>query len=161
MLTLSEARKRQSKKQKSVLAIFITATVIIALATYFVFTSIEINEDSAKYHSLYYLVPLVLWGIVIAKSGITTFIQPKEFEGEMIKIEIYRAEERKTKSGGFDALQDKSFEAEVMVKGDNGKVILRTFPNGDATSNLREGDRIAVLRFVNEPIVIKGAYWKI
>jgi len=159
MLTLEQARKIQKKSEIKTLLIFIVPTLIIAIVSYLVFSNIEINEDAAKYYTLYYLVPFVLWGLVIAKSGITKFFLPKEFEGEVLKIEIYRAEERKTKSGGFDALQDKSMEAELMVKGKNEKTILRIFPNGDTTSRLREGDRVTLLRFVDEPIVIKGMYW--
>lgn len=160
MLTLDDARKIRKKAELKTLLLFLIPTAVIAVASYFVFTLIEFNEDVSNYYKMYYLVPLVLWGFVIKKSGVTRFLQPKEFVGEVIKIEIYRAEERKTKSGGFDALQDKSFEAELMVKNSKEKVILRVFPNGDATNNLREGDTVALLRFVNEPVVIKGMYWK-
>ncbi len=160
MISLENARKLRNKAEIKVLAVFLVLTAVIAVASYLVFTKIEFNDEMSNYYKMYYLVPLVLWGFVIKKSGITRFIQPREFFGEVIKIEIYRAEERKTKSGGFDALQDKNFEAELMVKNDKEKVILRVFPNGDATNRLREGDKVAILRFVDEPVVIEGMYWK-
>lgn len=160
MLSLENARKIRNKSEIKVLTVFLVLTAIIAAASYLVFTKIEFGEEMSNYYKMYYLVPLVLWAIVIKKSGITRFFQPREFVGEVIKVEVYRAEERKTKSGGFDALQDKSFEAELMVRNDKEKVILRVFPNGDATNRLREGDRVAILRFVDEPVVIEGMYWK-
>lgn len=160
MLTLYEARKIRKRTELKTLLLFLIPTAVIAAASYFIFTSFTLDEDVSNYYKMYYLVPLVLWGFVIKKSGVTRFFQPKEFVGSVIKVEVYRAEERKTKSGGFDALQDKSFEAELMVKNDKNKVVFRVYPNGDATNNLREGDTVALLRFVNEPVVIKGMYRK-
>lgn len=93
-------------------------------------------------------------------SGILTFFHPKEFIGEVIKIYIYRADERRVKGGGVAPLMERQFEAEIIVKNEKGKTLLRVFPNGDAASRLYEGDTIAILRFINEPIVIKGKYWK-
>lgn len=160
MLSLADARKIQKKAEIKTLALFIALTAAIGIISYLVFSLIEFNDDISDYYKLYYLVPFALWGVVIKISGAMRFLQAKEFVGEIIKVEIYRAEERKTKSGGFDALQDKSFEAELMVKNEKGKVIMRVFPNGDTTSRLREGDKVAILRFVNEPVVIEGMYWK-
>ena len=43
-----------------------------------------------------------------------------------------------------------------MVRSENGKVIFRIYRNGDATSVIAEGDKIALLRLVDEPVIIEG-----
>ena len=160
MLTLEQARKLQKKAEIKTALKFIIPTVLVAVISFLFFYFIDLNKDMSNYYKIYYLVPFAVELVIIKFSGISGFFKPKEFIGEVMKNEIYRAEERKVKSGGFDALQDKSFESELMVRNKDGKTIFRVFPRGDATANLLEGDEVAVLRFVNEPVVIKGQYWK-
>ena len=160
MLTIEQARKIQKKAEIKTALAFILPTIAVAVISFLVFYLIDFNKEISDYYKIYYVVPFAVELVIIKFSGVTEFFKPKEFIGEVMKNEIYRAEERKVKSGGFDALQDKSFESELMVRNKNGKTIFRVFPRGDATANLLEGDEVAVLRFVNEPVVIKGSYWK-
>ncbi len=160
MLTLEQARKIQKKAEIKTALAFILPTIAVAIISFLVFYFIDFSKEMSDYYKIYYVIPFAIEIVIIKLSGVTTFFKPKEFVGEVMKNEIYRAEERKVKSGGFDALQDKSFESELMVRNKDGKTIFRVFPRGDATANLLEGDEVAVLRFVNEPVVIKGSYWK-
>ncbi len=160
MLTLEQARTIRKKAEIKTALKFIIPTVLVAVISFLVFYFIDFNKEMSDYYKIYYLVPFAVEIVIIKLSGITEFFKSKEFIGEVMKNEIYRAEERKIKSGGFDALQDKSFESELMVRNKDGKTIFRVFPRGDATANLLEGDTVAVLRFVDEPVVIKGQYWK-
>ena len=159
MLTIEQARIIQKKTELKTALRFIIPTVILAVVSFLVFYFIDFNKEMSDYYKIYYVVPFALELVIIKYSGVTEFLKPREFIGEVLKNEIYRAEERKVKSGGFDALQDKSFESELMIRNKDGKTIFRVFPRGDATSNLLEGDTVAVFRFVNEPVVIKGKYW--
>ena len=157
MITLEEARLLQKKNQIKVITNFLFFTALIALGTFLLFKFTDILTRN----SVYYLVPIALLILTIYKTGLSELFTKKEFIGVVIKNEIFPADEKKVKRGGFDALQDKHLVAEIIVKSDEGKTMLRTFYNGPITTNLVEGDKVAILRFISHPVVIKGKYWKI
>ncbi|MBQ3230721.1 MAG: hypothetical protein IJB49_06845 [Clostridia bacterium] len=152
LLTLDEARRIQKSNTRKVVLKFVIFVAIVAAATYALYAFTDMFERS----SFYYVIPALAVIIAIKLTDFYRIFTPKEVFGEALKIDIYSADERKVKRGGFGALQDRFFEAELMVRSESGKVIFRIYRNGDATSVIAEGDKIALLRLVDEPVIIEG-----
>lgn len=151
-MTLQQARNLQKQEEKRVILKLIISAVIIGVASFLLFCYTDILQRS----SLYYLIPFAALLVAVKYTGFATLFTAKEFTGTVIKNEIYNADERKVKRGGFHALQDRFMESEIIVKNEQGKTLIRVYRNGDITNKLIEGDKIAILRFVPEPVVIES-----
>ncbi len=163
MMTLDKARTEQKSRQKrSLFKFFSSLTFVIALFVILVLctdVATAFAESNRKYMALVIAVPVLL---IIAKfSGVTKFFHPKEFRGEVVNARVYSTKVSSTRYAGrgHGTHGEIRFAAEVTVKNEKGQSMTRTFWNGDVTSHLRPEDEIVILRFVDEPILIKGKYW--
>ncbi len=158
MLTLDEARAMQKSRQKKSPLKFFVLAVLIASGSVFVFLCTDIIALS----SVFYLLPLPFLLLAVKLSEITRLFAPKEFQGEVVSVRVYIMGASKTKGAGrgHGPNTKSHYEAELLLKDKKGKALFKTFWNGDVTSHLRPGDEIAVLRFIDEPILIRGEYWE-
>ena len=157
MITLNEARVLQSRREKKAIKKFFGFVVIIAV----MFCGIYLYTDLFEISAVFYVITLLILISIAKYCGIDRFFSAKEFIGEVQDVHIYRITERVSKGVGVGhgGSGGTHFEAELLVKNRKGRTIFKTFWNGDVTSHLAVGDEIAILRFVDEPILIKGKYW--
>ena len=157
-MTLKQAQAIQREKETQVIIKLIGFSSIVLVASFLLLYYTKMLEIS----SIFYLIPFAMEGIVIKKTGASTFFTPRIFVGKVIKIDIYGVSEARVKGAGkgHGSNYNRFLEAELIARNEKGKTVLRKLYNGDITARLSEGDEIAFLRFIDEPIVIKGRYWK-
>jgi len=156
-MTLQEAKLLQRERERKIIIKFLALSIVVCSVSFLVLYFSKLLERTP----IFYFVPL-LFILVIAKyTGITKLMGKREIAGEVVKINIYPVKTGKIKGEHmYESSRGDGLEAEIIIKTDNGDTKLRVFPNGDTTSRLCIGDRIAFLRNIGEPIVIKGAYLK-
>ena len=153
MLTLDEASDLQRKKERKILIKFF---VLLALWALLLIVSFRIADTLTVSRSILFIPSAAIIG-VFALSGITKLFAPKEFVGKIISIHVFATRDKVVKGAGrgngpnVTKLYNMS---EIIAESENGKSIICEFRNGDAVSQLSEGDVIAVLRLVDEPIII-------
>lgn len=157
MMTLDEARVLQRQREKKAIKKFFGFVIIIAV----ICCGIYLYTDLFSVNAIFYVIPILILIGIAKHCDIDKFFSAKEFIGEVQDVHIYRITERVSKGVGIGhgGSGGTHFEAELIVRNRKGQTIFRTFWNGDVTSHLTEGDEIAILRFVDEPILIKGKYW--
>lgn len=157
MLTLKEARKIQNEREIQAIIKFLISVVFISI----IFILIFVYTDILSLNKVFYLLPAPFIFVAAKASGFFNLFTQKEFVGEVRSIHVYRITERVSKGvgSGHGGSGGTHFEAELIVFDKNGKSVIKTFWCGDVVSNLSEGDEIAIMRFLDEPILIKGKYW--
>jgi len=164
MITLDEARILQKNRQKtsimklSIPLVLILASFIIALLC----TDIIHTFENSNLKSAIILIAIPVFIIIVKFSKATKFFAPREFIGEVINVYVYRTKVTPTSYAGRGHGDPGEIRlvAELSVKNENGRIIEMTCWNGDVASHLRPGDKIAILRFIDEPILINGKYWQ-
>lgn len=157
MMTLDEARVLQKQKEKKSITRFLISTAVIIVLFFFAFK----NTGLFSINYAIYLIPAVILLIAAKICGVDKFFTSKEFAGEVCDVHFYRITEPVSKGAGkgHGAHGVTHFEAELIVKNKKGRTMMKTFWGGDVTDHIAEGDEIAILRFVDEPVLIKGKYW--
>ncbi len=156
MLTLKKARRIQRAEESKIIIKFLVFAVIIGIGSFVLFR----YTDILSINSVFYLIPVALLLIAGRYTGIFQFFSKREFIGTVVKIDIYPVKEQKVKGAKGYTNFNHYLEAEILVRNEKGQIYSRILPNGDITSRLSEGDKIAFLRFIYEPVVINGQYWK-
>ncbi len=150
MITHKTAKRLQKERETKSILTFSVLFVIIEAGTYlwFGFT------DILKISTVFYLIPVFLLGYAAKKTRITEFFKPREFLGTVINIDVYIAKTSRVK-GKPSYVMNEHTEAEILIERD-GKPKSKVIPYSPLTEHLREGDRVAFLRFIDQPIVIKA-----
>lgn len=153
MLTLKEARKLRNEREIQAILKFLISAVFIAI----LFILLFVYTNILSINSVFYLLPVPFLFIFGKICGMQNFFAPKEFIGEVRNIHVYRITERVSKGvgTGHGGSGGTHFEAELLLVDKKGKTMIKTFWYGDTVSRLKEGDEIAILRFVDEPIFIR------
>ena len=157
MLTLKKARRIQRAEESKIIIKFLVFAVIIGIGSFVLFR----YTNLLSVNSVFYLIPIALLLLAGKYTEIFKFFSKREFIGTVVKIDIYPVTESRVKgSRTYDNGRYSYLEAEILVRNEKGQIYSRILPNGDITSRLSEGDNVAFLRFIDEPVVINGAYWK-
>ncbi|MBR5278151.1 MAG: hypothetical protein IKU23_02680 [Clostridia bacterium] len=157
MKTIAEALQYNTKQERKILIKFILLSFL--LSTVAVLTLFF--ADVPKKELLCWIAPLVLVAVLAKYTGATVFFTKRKVEGEVIKINIYPIRAGKVKGvHTYESSRGDGLEAEIIIKTDNGDTVLRVFPNGDTTTRLCIGDRVAFFRCIGQPVVIRGQYLK-
>lgn len=155
MMTLKEARRIQREREQKVILQFLVLCAVVAVASVLTFAYTNIIEIS----NIFYLLPFAAMVGVVRITEISKLFAPKEFIGNVENIDIYTVKSQRVK-GERSYIQNEGLEAEILLRNKSGRTMIKVLPNGDITSRLCLGDEIAFLRFIDEPVVIKGAYLK-
>lgn len=156
MLTLKKARRIQRAEESKIIIKFLVFAVIIGIGSFVLFR----YTNLLSINSVFYLIPIALLLLAGKYTEIFKFFSKREFIGTVVKIDIYPVKEQKVKGAKGYTNFNHYLEAEILVRNEKGQIYSRILPNGDITSRLSEGDNVAFLRFIDEPVVISGAYWK-
>lgn len=153
MITISDARREQQKITGKILIHFVFSLTICGI--FFVILFSLTNWLSIS--SAFLVLPSITVIIIIDRSRVLEFLSKKEFIGKLVDIEIYSVRRNTVKGVGWGYPNSQiTFKvAKVTVSNEQGKVLIKTFRNGDVTNKLSLGDEIAILRFIDDqPILI-------
>lgn len=154
MLSIEEARARQRRAEKRTIIVFLVSLVVAAAATAALFTLTGWLSKSF----VFWLIPAALTLLIVYKSNIGTFLQPKEFRGEISDIYVFCSRDQVVKGAawGHGPNVTKAYLASRFTIADKqkGKSIERSYRNNEVISNLSIGDELVILRFVDEPVIL-------
>lgn len=152
MLTLNEARRLQAEREKKAVIRFsvLIAVIVAAFISVFVFT-----DYFQKYPALLYAVAAVSFAVSCMNSKIYRFFSPKEFTGTVVYINtsVELAKAYASHQPGVKYRTNEIRMLEMIV--DNGKKTVRKNTEYDLKwGEFREGQTVALLRFIDRPILI-------
>ena len=150
MLTLKEARKLQKSREGKAVGLFLASLVVTLLITFVLmeYTSVfEIN-------SVFYLIPATILAIAVKKTEIYKLLTAREFVGKVVYLNVYVTRDQRIK-GRITYTTVDSLEVEMIIENDEGKSKSLQIPSSPATYNIAEGTRLALLRFVDTPIILE------
>lgn len=154
MMTLNEARKLQKRNETKAITAFLIAFTVIGLLTALMFSFTKVLEHS----SFYWLIPIIAMIITVMATKIYRFFSKKELIGRVVHVHIYSLRERRRKGLGYGTGSNSTRirkEAEIIVQSDDGSSVMLTVTHQDTVAKLSDGDKVAVLRFVDTPVIIE------
>ncbi len=151
-MTLSEAKIKQKERERKAIISFSLSLLFIAIGSFLLFYFTEILTIS----SIFYLFPVALIALAVKKTRIYKFLEPKEFIGNVVRMDVYPV--KVGKIHGDDTYEQTWGEAlEVSLIVDNGrKTKSVAVYAAKETWYLAEGKKVAVLRFIYYPIIIEN-----
>ena len=150
MLTIKEARKIQKSREGKAIGLFLASLVITLLITFVLMEYTTIFEIN----SVFYLIPVSILALAVKKTEIYKFATTKEFVGKVIYLNVYVTRDQRIK-GRITYTTVDSLEVEMIIENDEGKSKSLQIPSSPATYNIAEGTRLALLRFVDTPIILE------
>ncbi|MBR6783383.1 MAG: hypothetical protein IKM32_01695 [Clostridia bacterium] len=150
MLTLKEARKIQKERESKAVIRFVFSLALVGIAFYALleFTNVfEINN-------VFYLIPAALIAIAVKKTRIYLFLTAKEFVGTVTYMNVYMVSSQRVKGGRGYVTNDR-LEAEIIVQSEDRKSKSILLPAGPGDNLISEGMTLALLRFVETPIILE------
>lgn len=150
-MSLREARERQKEIQTKVI---IKISLYTASILAFVFCIHFFTDLFGLYPALYAL-PVVLFLFALKNSRALEFLQPKEFIGTVKYCNIALEPQKKYASGqagvGYDSYDVPMMQ--IIAINSQGRKYARDFQCRGNFGEFKEGDRIAVLRFIEIPLI--------
>lgn len=150
MISHKAAKQIQKERETKAILSFAVSAVVIGAAAYLWFAFTDILSIS----SVFYLVPIAALAFAIKKTRITEFFKPREFAGKVVDVDVYIVKTARVK-GKPSYVMNEYPEAEILIEKD-GKPKSKVLPHCPLTEHLREGDEVAFLRFIDQPIVISS-----
>lgn len=150
MLTLNEARKLQKEREGKAIGLFLAIVIASLLLTYILMEYTTIFELS----SVFYLIPAVLIGFAVKKTQVYRLLTQKEFVGKVVYMNVYEVREQRVK-GEKSYMMVHGLEAEIIIESESGKSKSLQLPAGPGDNLISEGMTLALLRFIDQPIIIK------
>ncbi len=154
MMTLNDARKLQKKNEAKAITSFLIVFAVIGLLTALMFSYTKVLERSA----FYWLIPIIAMMITVRATKIYRFLSKKELVGRVVHVHIYSLRERSRRGLGYGTgtnSKPRRSEAEIIVQSDDGSSVMLTVKHQDTVAKLSDGDKVAVLRFVDVPVIIE------
>lgn len=151
MLTLDEAKKIQKERERKVLIISLSSFALTALVTFVLYAFTDVFELSTAI----WLIPIMIVAFILKKTNFGTFLSPKFFEGKVVRMDVYAVKTGTIKGDHtYEVRQGEAFETELFVENESKMRTVR-LPSGPMTANISVGTRVALLRFVEQPVIIE------
>ena len=150
-MTLKEARAIQKERETKAILTFLALVAFISLGSFLLFYC----TDALALSSIFYLVPVVLLGFAIKKTKIYKFLQPREFVGKIVRMDVYPVKVGKIKGDDtYEQTWGESLEVYLIVDNEKKSKSVAVLAS-KATWYLAEGKKVALLRFIYYPIIIE------
>ena len=147
LLPIDEARKRQEKRQWKAIRSFCISLLTDAVATLLL---VHFTDYFDRIPSLY-VFPLLAAALCFYRTRMHLFFTPKERTGTVRHTEEYEVATRARKQ--MEPMRRvMGQEMCIVIDLDDGKSVVMRFPGGKAVEALRDGDRVALLRFLVWPV---------
>ena len=151
MLTLKEAKKLQKEREGKSVLFFLISFVLIGIVTFLLLEYTTLFELS----SIFYLIPIGLLALAVKKTRIYLFLTPRYFEGVVVRSDLYPVKVGLMKgTRTYESRRRVAFEREIFLENGN-KLRSVVVPDGLLSVEPSVGKTFALLRFVDEPIIIE------
>lgn len=152
-MTLNEARTLQKQREKKAIIGFLCSILFIAAGTFCLLHFTNVFEISSGF----YLIPIVLFALAIKNTKIYLLFTAKEFSGKVVRLDLYPVKTGKVKGEHtYETRQGEALEAAIYI--DNGKrTKLIEMLATPITYQISVGSSLALLRFIDEPIIIDNS----
>lgn len=153
-MTLNEARKLQKKNETKSIVSFLVCFTVIGLLSALMFSYTTVLEKSA----FYLMLPSFALTMAVIKTKIYLFLTRKEFIGRVVHVHIYSIRERQRKGFNYGTGANSTKrrnEAEIIVENEDGSSVMLTVKHQDTVAKLSDGDKLAILRFIEAPVIIE------
>ena len=150
MLTLKEARKLQKERESKAVLWFVFSLALVGIATYVLLEFTNVFEIS----TVFYLIPVALIAIAVKKTEIYKLLTAREFVGKVIYLNVYVVKSQRVR-GERSYMTNEALEVEMIIENDEGKSKSLQIPSSPATYNIAEGTELALLRFIDTPIILE------
>ena len=150
-MELKEARKLQKERESKSIIFFLISIAVIGIITFILLEYTTIFELS----SVFYLIPIFLFGYAIKKTRVYMFLKAREFTGKVIRLDVYPVKVGKMHGDDSYEYRMSTRDAlEIALIIDNGKksksLELLVSP---LTAKIGEDTTLTLLRFIDEPII--------
>ncbi len=154
MFSIEMAREQQRKKQKTVLLKFVgllalLLAVLVAMALFTVYLQ--------QYPVLYFVFALLAF-LTGKSSGIFGFLEAKECEGIVVESTVKMEPQRRYAASNQPGTNYASHDVPVLtltVETAQKKRKRKTVPYQWAWGEYPAGEKVALLRFVDRPVLLK------
>jgi hypothetical protein len=148
-MTLKEARKIQKQREQKAVFIFLFSLAAAGIITYLLLEFTNIFELS----SVFYLIPLTIIALAVKKSRVYLMLTAREFKGKVVYHNVYVVQDQRIK-GKLSYTTVNGLEVEMIIENDHGSKT-KILPAIPAISDISEGCTVTLLRFIDQPIIIK------
>jgi|LSQX01.3.fsa_nt_gb hypothetical protein len=150
MLTIEEARKIQAKREKACilkLIIYLGGLITSFLLVYF------FTDYFQNYYTIYAFFAILLV-FLLFKSKIYLFFQKKEVDCtiDYCNIKIESSKKYASNQPGVRYAATDIPMLEIIATDNSGKIIHKSIPYSNVWGEFQRGDKITLLRFINQPI---------
>ncbi len=152
MLTLKEAKKIQNERESKALISFVLSIALVLMSYYVILEYTNLFSLS----SLFYLIPIGLLLLAVKKTRIYLFLTPKEFIGDVVYLNVYEVRSQRVK-GGRGYMTNDHLEVDLIIERKDGKSKNIQIPASPLTNEIAVGTRLALLRFIYQPIIIDAS----
>lgn len=150
MQDIKEARKLSKQREARAIGLFLASLIATLLITYALMKYTNVFEIN----SVFYLIPVALLALAVKKTEIYKLLTTREFVGKVVYLNVYVTRDQRIK-GRITYTTVDSLEVEMIIENDEGKSKSLQIPSSPATYNIAEGTRLALLRFVDTPIILE------
>ena len=150
MLTPKEARKIQKERESKAIITFVISLALVLLATYILLEYTNAFEIS----TVFYLIPIGLFGFTVKKTQIYLFLTPKEFTGKVVYNNVYIVKSQRVK-GERSYMQRESLEMEIIIENDEKSKRITIPASYPVAAHISDGVTVSLLRFIYQPIIIE------
>lgn len=149
-MTLNEAKKLQKERERKAILVFCISVGLIGLVTLLLFKFTTVFEISTAF----YLIPIGLLALTVKKTRIYLFLTAREFTGKVVRLDVYPVKTGHIKGEHtYETRQGEALEVAIYI--DNGKrTKLKEMYAIPLTYGITVGTKLALLRFIDQPIII-------
>lgn len=150
-MTLNEAKKLQKERERKAILVFCISVGLIGLVTLLLFKFTTVFEISTAF----YLIPIGSFTLAVKKTKIHLFLTAKEFRGKVVRLDVYPVKTGNIKGEHtYETSQGEALEVAIYI--DNGKrTKLKEMYASPLTYGITVGTDIALLRFIDQPVIIE------
>ena len=150
MQDIKEARKLSKQREARAIGLFLASLIVTLLITFVLMEYTNVFEIN----SVFYLIPVALLALAVKKTEIYKFLTPKEFVGKVVYMNVYNVKGQLIR-GRLTYTTVDHLEAEIIIENEKGKSKTIYLPAGPGDNLIREGMKLALLRFVDTPIILE------
>ena len=155
-LTVEEARTIQAeRRKKAVFSFALHGFCAVAIGIIACFTVGD--KAGGRVFPLIVAGLLLYLALSVKLSGFYMLFRPKEFTGTVTRIEAKEETVKKYMSSqpGVTYSADHIQKMEISVTNEKGKTIIHSFVLTDDYKELKPGDNVTVLSFIDRPVINK------
>ena len=154
MINQNEALKLQQERSKRCIVVSIVSVIILAAAV--VFLAIFVSSTPEEFW-FYAVVAIIIEIFILRKARFTQLFEQKEQFVRVIKNEAVTVTQKSFSGASGPAAtygQDNFNEIQMILVDNKGTQFIKRSPYKSELGTITAGDKLVLMRFVYEPVVI-------